>query len=204
MRINQRALKLQNKLEIAKIEKEKETEIAESKLNFFTNISHEFRTPLTLIISPIKELLQNEKLPSDVFEKLTLVDRNTNRLLNLVNQLLDFRKAEHGSLKLDASYGNFVKFSSEVFLYFRETAYSKNINYIFNPTFQEIRFPFDRDKMEIVLCNLLSNSFKYTNSGGDIQMDIDKNEEFCIIKIKDTGIGMDEEDLEKIFDKFFK
>jgi len=202
--VNQRALKLQNNLEIARIEKEKEKEIAEAKLNFFTNISHEFRTPLTLIISPIKELLQDEKLSSDVFEKLTLIDKNTNRLLNLVNQLLDFRKADHGLLKLDASYGNFVKFSSEVFLYFRETAYLKNINYIFNPVFQEIRFPFDRDKMEIVLCNLLSNSFKYTNSGGNIQMDIDRNEEFCIIKIKDTGIGMDEENLEKIFDKFFQ
>ncbi|MBK8515741.1 MAG: response regulator [Saprospiraceae bacterium] len=204
VRSNNIKLKLQNNLEIARIDKEKEIELSEAKLNFFTNISHEFRTPLTLIIGPLKELLQNEKLTPKAFENLTFIDRNTDRLLNLINQLLEFRKADYGLLKLDVSFGNFVRFSSEIFLYFREAANSKNIKYRFIPSKHEIIFPFDRDKMEIVLCNLLSNALKYSKSGDTIEMNVDSDGEFCVISIKDTGIGMNSEYLGQIFDRFFQ
>lgn len=197
-------VKLKNNLEIARIEKQKETELTEAKLNFFTNISHEFRTPLTLIISPLKELLESTNLTQKAYKNLHFIDKNTNRLLNLINQLLDFRKADHGLLKLDVSLGNFVRFSNEVHLYFQETAKAKDIKYKFKPAKEDIQVPFDRNKMEIVLCNILSNALKYTNSGGKIVMKVDSDDQYCTISIKDNGIGMKEEDLEKIFDRFFQ
>ncbi|MGZ0014785.1 two-component regulator propeller domain-containing protein [Yeosuana sp. AK3] len=204
IRSNNTKLKLKNKLEIARIDKEKEMELTEAKLNFFTNISHEFRTPLTLIIGPLKEILGNEKLTPKALKNLNLIDRNTNRLLNLINQLLDFRKADHGLLKLDVSKGNFVRFSNEVFLYFKEAAKTKNIKYKFKTTQEEILVPFDRNKMEIVLCNLLSNAIKYSQPGDRVTLIVDTDSEFCIISVKDTGIGIKSEYLGKIFDRFFQ
>ena len=201
---NNYKLKLKNKLEIARIDKEKEVELTEAKLNFFTNISHEFRSPLTLIISPLKELLESENVSQKIYKNLNYIDKNTSRLLNLINQLLDFRKADHGLLKLNVSQGNFVRFSKEVYLYFNEAIKAKNIDYKFKPAKEEIVFPFDRNKMEIVLCNLISNAIKYTKSGDEITMRLDSDSEFCTISIKDTGIGMNEEDLDKIFDRFFQ
>lgn len=202
--LNNYRLKLKNKLEIAKLDEQKKIEVTEAKLNFFTNISHEFRTPLTLIVSPLKELLEDESLSPKVSKSLNYIDKNTTRLLNLINQLLDFRKAEYGLLKLKASHGNIVRFSKEVHLYFKEAAKEKNITYLFKSHHDEILFPFDRNKLEIVLCNLLSNAIKYTKSKGEITMELDKNEENCIIKISDTGIGMKSKDAEKIFDRFFQ
>tara|TARA_B110000902_G_scaffold175613_1_gene199351 strand:- start:17340 stop:21347 length:4008 start_codon:yes stop_codon:yes gene_type:complete len=204
IRSNNAKLKLENKLEIAKIDKEKEIELTEAKLSFFTNISHEFRTPLTLIISPLKELMDDANLPPKIFKSLSYIDRNTTRLLNLINQLLDFRKADHGLLKLDVSNGNFVRFSSEVHLYFKEAVEAKNITYSFKANKEEIVFPFDRIKMEIVLCNIISNALKYTSSGDEINIEIDNNDSFCIIKIIDSGIGMKSKHLDKIFDRFFQ
>ena len=204
IRSNNNRLNLKNKLQIANIDQQKEIELTEAKLNFFTNISHEFRTPLTLIISPLKELLENENLSKKAQKNLNFIDRNTNRLLNLINQLLDFRKADHNLLRLDVSYGNFVRFSNEVFLYFKESAKAKNIKYKFKPIKDEIQFPFDRNKMEIVLCNFISNAIKYSNEGGKIVVKIDSDDQYCIISIKDNGIGMNQEDVEKIFDRFFQ
>tara|TARA_B100000809_G_scaffold193813_1_gene192886 strand:+ start:40090 stop:44097 length:4008 start_codon:yes stop_codon:yes gene_type:complete len=201
---NNYKLKLKNKLAIARIDKEKEEELTEAKLNFFTNISHEFRTPLTLIISPLKELLDNENISRKMYKNLSYIDKNTSRLLSLINQLLDFRKADHGLLKLNVSQGNFVRFANEVHLYFKESTKSKNISYKFKSAKEEIRFPFDRNKMEIVLCNLVSNAIKYTKSGDKITLKIDSDKEFCTISIKDSGIGMNTENIEKIFDRFFQ
>ncbi|MFK8061361.1 MAG: ATP-binding protein [Polaribacter sp.] len=204
VKLNNARIRLKNNLEIAKIDKEKEIELTETKLNFFTNISHEFRTPLTLIVSPLKELLENKNLPQKTIKSLTYIDRNTNRLLDLINQLLDFRKADHGLLRLNVSNGNFVRFSNEMFLYFKEAAKAKNIKYSFKASSSIILFPFDRNKMEIVLSNVISNALKYTSSGDKIKIKIDSDDEFCIITIKDSGIGMKAENLNKIFDRFYQ
>ena len=197
-------LKLQNNLEIARNDKEKEIELSELKLNFFTNISHEFRTPLTLIIGPLNELMENPELSTKVSKKLNVIDRNANRLLNLINQLLDFRKAEYGLLQLNVSKGNIVRFSKEVHLYFNEMAKSKDIKYKFKYSDEEIIIPFDRNKIEIVLCNLLSNAIKYCNPGDKITLEVSKKGNFCIISVKDTGLGMEADYLGKIFDHFYQ
>jgi signal transduction histidine kinase/ligand-binding sensor domain-containing protein/DNA-binding response OmpR family regulator len=197
-------LQLKNNLEIARNDKEKEIELSELKLNFFTNISHEFRTPLTLIISPLNELMENLETSPKIAKKLSVIDRNANRLLNLINQLLDFRKAEYGLLQLNASNGNIVRFSKEVHLYFNEMAKSKEIKYKFKHSEDEILFPFDRNKIEIVLCNLLSNAIKYCSAGDKITVEVSKIEEFCVISVKDTGLGMEADYLDKIFDHFYQ
>lgn len=197
-------IRLQNSLEIARIDKEKERELAEAKLKFFTNISHEFRTPLTLIISPLKELLDSDNLPPKAYQNLSYIDRNTGRLLHLINQLLDLRKANQGLLKLEVARGNFVRFSREVFHYFQEAAGAKHIKFKFKAQKEEIAFLFDRNKMEIVLCNLLSNAIKFTPEGGDITMEVGSDAAHCIVTIRDTGPGMSLEDAEKIFDRFFQ
>jgi len=204
IRSNNHKLKLKSSLEIAKLDKEKEMELSEAKLNFFTNISHEFRTPLTLIITPLKELLESKNLTDKVLKNLAIIDRNSSRLLNLINQLLDFRKADNGLQAIQVSHGNFVRFSKEVHLYFKQLAKSKSIKYKFVSDKQEMFFPFDRSKMEIVLCNLLSNAIKYSDAGDKITMSIKRDSNFCIISIKDTGIGMNEENLDKVFDRFYQ
>jgi signal transduction histidine kinase/ligand-binding sensor domain-containing protein/DNA-binding response OmpR family regulator len=204
VRTNNDRLKLKNSLEIARIDKEKEVELTEAKLKFFTNISHEFRTPLTLIIAPLKEILDDHSLPRKVYNNLRYIDRNAHRLLELTNQLLDFRKADHQLLRLDVSQENFVLFCREVYLYFKEAARAKHINYEFLASQDEITFSFDRNKMEIVLCNLLSNALKYTPAGGNISMEVATDDEYCRVTVQDNGKGMESADAERVFDRFFQ
>ncbi|PHQ28808.1 two-component regulator propeller domain-containing protein [Leeuwenhoekiella nanhaiensis] len=196
--------RLKNNLEIIRIEKEKQQELNEAKISFFTNISHELRTPLTLILSPLTELLEANDFTPKVSYQLNAIEKNAKRLLNLINQLLDFRKADHGLLKLRVAQGNFVRFASEVFLYFKDSAERKDITYTFKAEPEEIEFLFDRNKMEIVLCNLLSNAIKYCEPKDKLTLKISKNDGFCVIQVKDTGMGMDARELNNIFDKFYQ
>jgi DNA-binding response OmpR family regulator/nitrogen-specific signal transduction histidine kinase len=207
---------LRNKLKLSKIEKEKEVELAEMKTRFFTNITHELRSPLTLISGPVEEILEEEKVEGKLKQYLLTIHHHSQRLLGLVNQLLDFRKAESGNMQIQAAKGNFVKFAGEVFLSFRDLAGNKGIDFRFEPENQDISLYFDRDKMEIVLCNLLSNAFKYTKEGSKITLVIRSatslnddiaskfSEGYCEILVKDTGKGMPVALVEKIFDRFYQ
>ncbi len=195
---------LKHTLKIAKIEKEKETKLTEAKLRFFTNISHEFRTPLTLIVSPLTELLDNKNLPESVVEKLIIVQKNADRLLNLVTQLLDFRRVDHDLFTLNTRTDNFADFAYEVFLYFKELAVSQRIAYTFHSDDEDISFPFDKNNMEIVLCNILFNAFKNTTEGDHISLTVTKDEGCCMITIKDSGKGIEKKELDKIFDRFYQ
>jgi signal transduction histidine kinase/ligand-binding sensor domain-containing protein/DNA-binding response OmpR family regulator len=207
---------LRNKLKLSKIEKEKEVELAEIKTRFFTNITHELRSPLTLITGPVEEILEEHKVEGKLKQYLVTIHHHSQRLLGLVNQLLDFRKAESGNMKIQAAEGDFVKFAEEVFLSFRDLAAQKEIDFQFEAETQEIPLYFDRDKMEIVLCNLLSNAFKYTPAGRNISLllrQVHASEEeaaskfpegYCEILVKDTGKGMPAALVEKIFDRFYQ
>jgi CheY-like chemotaxis protein/AraC-like DNA-binding protein len=123
--------------------------------------------------------------------------------LNLINELLDFRKADHGLLKIKVAYGNFKNFSHEIFLLFNELAKSKNIEYEFICNEDEINLPFDRNKIEIVISNLISNALKFTPSGGKITVMVSSANGYCNCSVRDTGIGIPVKDVDKIFDEFY-
>ncbi|MEM9895002.1 MAG: two-component regulator propeller domain-containing protein [Bacteroidota bacterium] len=195
---------LKSNLAMAKLSKEKEHDLNEAKLRFFTNISHELRTPLTLIISPIAEVLQHSKLHSDLKERLSYVETNANKLLDLINQLLDFRKAEQGELELKVAKGNFVKFAKEIFLTFKGYAETQGVNYEFECSSDSLDMTYDRDKMEMVLCNLLSNAFKFTSQKGRVFLSLSSTNEGLIITVGDTGKGISKEYQDKIFNRFFQ
>lgn len=178
------------------------------KIRFLTNISHEFRTPLTLILGPIEKLL-TRNLPQDVNEQLGLMQRNGFRLLRLINQLLDTSKADSNSLQIYYSKEDLVKFVSDLALSFSSLAQHKKIDFntFFNIEFCEAYF--DKDKLEKIIYNLLSNSFKFTKDGGKIKLSlllVSKNEEIFNIKIKceDNGIGIPLDKQDKIFDRFYQ
>ncbi|WP_373495365.1 two-component regulator propeller domain-containing protein [Aquiflexum sp.] len=199
-----RQARLEAELRIIQIEKEKEHELNEAKITFFTNISHEFRTPLTLILSPVTELLESFELENTVKEKLGLIEINSKRMLNLINQLLDFRKSEHGLLKLKLTKSDFVGFSREIFHSFKNVAIRKKISYHFDSNVEKFMVDFDRDQMEIVICNLLSNAFKYTKDHGHVNLQIKVSNNKLALLVTDTGIGLSEENKEKIFNRFFQ
>jgi len=181
------------------------------KIKFFTNVSHEFRTPLSLILSPIDELIKTADKP-DQQHHLVMIKRNGKRLLNLVNQLLDFRKMEYNELKLCLRKGDIVKFIKEVSSSFTDVALQKQIQYVFESEVCSFNTDFDHDKIERILFNLLSNAFKFTPSGGHISVmlslcetaQLAQEQKMLQIKIIDTGIGIPAESQEKIFERFFQ
>jgi signal transduction histidine kinase/ligand-binding sensor domain-containing protein/DNA-binding response OmpR family regulator len=179
------------------------------KIKFFTNVSHEFRTPLSLILAPVAKLI-SQSAESDLRKQLLMIDRNAKRLLNLVNQLLDFRKMEVNELKLNAHQANIIKFIEEAAYSFSDIAENKNIALSFNTQVKSLNTLFDQDKVERILFNLLSNAFKFTPEGGKVVVDLgicwdkDTNEHLLEIKITDNGIGIPKEKAEKIFDRFFQ
>lgn len=205
---NQKKLALQDSI--------RQHELDRLKIKFFTNISHEFRTPLTLIITPLEKILKDLRY-KELENPLNTVHRNSKRLLNLVNQLLDFRKMEVSGLKLMVSTGNIVSFIREVISSFSDLAEKKQITFRFRSNINELIMQFDHDKIEKVIFNLLSNAFKYTLEDGEITVELSffeeinlvsgqdkKNEKKAEVQIKviDNGIGIPQEKLPYIFDRF--
>jgi signal transduction histidine kinase/ligand-binding sensor domain-containing protein/DNA-binding response OmpR family regulator len=177
------------------------------KIRFFTNVSHEFRTPLTLILTPIEKLL---KQPDDEEKKkqYLLIQRNAKRLLNLVNQLLDFRKMEVQEIRFNPSEGDIVKFVRELVYSFSDISEKKNIRFSFSSTIPHLETLFDQDKIEKIIFNLLSNAFKFTSEYGSVgvALNIRKEEQAQMLEIKvtDSGIGIPSSKHEKIFERFFQ
>ncbi|WP_282122062.1 hybrid sensor histidine kinase/response regulator transcription factor [Algibacter mikhailovii] len=196
--------RLRHKLELESIENKRNLELNKAKLQFFTNISHEFRTPLTLILGPLQNILDDYTGSNVVYKKLKVIESSANHLLRLINRLMDFRKLESNQLKLAAAEGNIVKFLQEIYLSFSEHAKIGDYNYEFNTSDNEIFVYYDRYKLERVFYNLISNAFKYTENGGYISLNIYKEEKEIIIEVKDSGDGIPEKYLDKIFDRFFE
>jgi signal transduction histidine kinase/AraC-like DNA-binding protein len=195
--------KMQNELE--RIKAEKNHEINQIKLQFFTNVSHEFRTPLTLILGPLEKLIA-EKPKNEGGNKLLLYElmqRNAQRLLRLVNQLMDFRKLEAGELGLKASCKDIIAFIANVANSFKFQAENRNITFTINSEVDEKQVWFDPDKLEKIISNLLSNAFKFTHEEGKIEINtrLDKD---IIISISDSGIGIHKENLQSIFKRFYQ
>jgi len=196
--------RLKDKLELEYLSNRKNEELNKAKLQFFTNISHEFRTPLTLIIGPLQNILNNYTGSRETFKKLRIIESSTNHLLRLINRLMDFRKLESNQLQLQAAEGNIVNYLQEIFLSFTEHAKDGDYNYQFLPSEEEILVYYDRYKLERVFYNLISNAFRYTEKGGTVLVKIKKEKEQVIIEVEDSGVGISEEFLDKIFDRFFE
>lgn len=191
-------------LENEKIEKERIEEVNKMKLRFFTNISHEFRTPLTLIIGQIELLMQSDKFSSAVLRKLESVHRNAVHLRFLITELLDFRKQEQGFLKLKVECRDVVALAREVYASFEELAGNRRISYSFESVDEELLLWFDPVQMQKVFYNLLSNAFKYTEDGGTIKMYIRRLRQSVEIGVADTGCGIPQESLSLIFERFYQ
>ncbi|MFS4417609.1 two-component regulator propeller domain-containing protein [Maribacter sp. 2307ULW6-5] len=196
--------RLKHKLALEHMEMERNQDINDAKLRFFTNISHEFRTPLTLIVGPLQQLLLNYKGSRGVYQKLLVMESNAKQLLQLINRLMDFRKLDHGNHKLEAAEGNIVKFLEEIFLSFSEYAKNSGHKYRFVSEQEEILVYYDRIRLEQVFYNLLSNAFKYTPMGGAISVEVCQDNTFLYVAVKDTGPGISEEYKTRVFERFFE
>lgn len=203
IRYRNRQAQLKYEIRVAHIESEAEKELNEKKLAFFTNISHEFRSPLTLIINPVKELLVHSTNPEDQ-ASLSIVHKNAARLLSLVDQLLLFRKAGSGSDQLKISRINVIALCKDVYSCFLNQTRTKNINYQFDCNAVELYIYADREKLEIALFNLLSNAIKFTPEGGEIGLSVESDGEQLKISVKDTGCGIAEQVGDKLYDRFYQ
>ncbi|HZY35027.1 MAG TPA: two-component regulator propeller domain-containing protein [Mucilaginibacter sp.] len=195
------------------IEKEREEahrmhELDLMKIKFFTNVSHEFRTPLSLIMAPVDKILRQIAEP-DIQRQLLLVNRNAKRLLNLVNQLLDFRKMEYQELKLHERNGDIITFIKDLSYNFTDIADQKEIKFIFDSEAGSFYTSFDHDKIERIIFNLLSNAYKFTHQGGQVSVLLNliekgTDEKLLEIRVIDTGIGIARDKQERIFEPFIQ
>ena len=187
-----------------KLEKEKNEEQTQAKLQFFANISHEFRTPLTLIISQTEALLQSPSLSPYFRVRLQRIYRNTFQFRELISELLDFRKMERGKLTLHVCQLDVIAFLREMTEEFQNQAQVKNITFSFRADNEEACCWADRRQLRKVISNLLSNAFKYTPVGGKVELVAGVTEKGIEIKVIDSGEGIPEESLPFVFDRFYQ
>lgn len=181
--------------------------INEAKTNFFTGLSHEFKTPITLILSSIDSLSENKNIRDNkLLKEVGLIFNNSKRLLRLINQLIDFRKVEDKKFILRASKTNLFQFSNTIFKDFEREAQKRNIKFLLNTNNEYLDIYLDRNLMDKVYFNLLSNSFKFTPNNGTIIIEIEDIKESNFVKIyfKDSGIGIPKEELNSVFKAFYQ
>ncbi|MDF2191616.1 hybrid sensor histidine kinase/response regulator transcription factor [Paraflavitalea sp. CAU 1676] len=205
LRIRKKFLLEQERQEAKRIQ-----ELDRLKIRFLTNLSHDFRTPISLIMGPVDQLIVQEQTENRL-DKLSMIKRNARRLLNLVNQLLDFRRMEEHELSLQLSQGDLVNFLKEVTDAFMDFAERKHIHFLFHSNKPAFHAFFDHDKMERILFNLLANAFKFTLEGGNVRVELqvldkpaDPQHQWVSIQVKDSGIGIAKDKQEQIFERFFQ
>ncbi|WP_188649523.1 substrate-binding domain-containing protein [Yeosuana aromativorans] len=179
----------------------------DAKVNFFTGLSHEFKTPITLILSSIESLTENKVIRDNkLLNEVNLIFNNSKRLLRLINQLLDFRKIEDRKFNLKASKTNLFQFSKRIFKDFEREAQKRHIKFSIHSNNEDLSIYLDRNLMDKVYFNLLSNAFKFTPNNGTISIEIidDPNTNFVKIHFKDSGIGIPKQELQDVFKAFFQ
>ena len=197
-------MKDRNELRMERIRAKEQEELNQSKMQFFTNISHEFRTPLTLIIAPLEEMQQSEsdKQRSHIMKMML---RNANRLLRLINQILDLRKAENNKIEINAQPIDLVKFVQDFTGIFSDIVHRKNISLSLDYNVTDITIWYDPDLLEKCLYNLLSNALKYTKDGGKIRLSIEKQTNGDVeLNVEDNGKGIAEDEIPYLFDRFYQ
>lgn len=192
------------------MEAQKLHEVDQMKFRFFTNVSHEFKTPLTLILSPLEKLL-GEPQTEVQHEMLTMMYRNAQNLLELVNDILDFRKLDLQKMTLNVSQGDVVSFTKDITQSFSDLASSKSIKLTFSTYIDSLTMEFDQNKLQRILSNLLSNAIKYSNPNNKVDVSLsifetltDENGKRLCIKVSDTGVGIEPNEINKIFDRFYR
>ncbi len=200
---------LRNELQLKDFESKKLQEVDQLKSHFFANISHEFRTPLTLILGLLQKFEGKTSDKSDI-EDYGVMKRNAVRLLQLINQLLELSKIESGKAKLSASENDIISFAKRIFASFASYAEQKNIKLLFNnknlneESSEKINLYFDKDKMEKIISNLISNAVKYTPHGNEIEVKTIAQNNFAIIKVINTGVTISQTDINHLFDRYYK
>jgi signal transduction histidine kinase/ligand-binding sensor domain-containing protein/AraC-like DNA-binding protein/ActR/RegA family two-component response regulator len=197
-------LKLSHNLMLEKNQKEREIEIGRIKDNFYTNITHEFRTPLTLVLGPLESIVEKYQHDSYLSNQIQLIKKNTTRLLVLINELLDFKKIEAGAMKLKVKEDNFSNFFAQIAQNFTSFSEIQKINFVVDIVDKDVRLWYDRKKLEKVFYNLLSNAFKYTPENGNIYCRLKLlNNNTVSVTIQDSGIGIPENEMENVFKKYY-
>ncbi len=214
--------KIKKAYEFALLEERQMEELHKMRLEFFTNVSHEFKTPLTLILNPLEQLLEGNTPPKKLRRYLQTMHNNANRLLNLVNELMTFRKVESGTYQLEASKIDLSLYLEAIFENFREHAIFKDIDFSFKSEGLVDNCWVDKRVIEKILVNLLGNAFKYTEPGGQVKLEIGSKpfsthlrNHFSIksdyeasayvwIKVEDSGVGISQESIPLIFDRYFR
>ena len=195
--------KEKRQIEIEKINRQKKDEINQYKLQFFTNIAHEFRTPLTLILAPAVTLMNNFEKDKRMGVYVRSIYQNANRLQRLIQELIEFRKVETGHMKLAVQKYELVSFVSELVKAFEQFAQQSEVSLSFIHSEPEIESWLDIKMLEKILLNLISNAIKYTPKGGSVEVELKLLEKKIVFEVRDNGIGIPENIREKIFDRFF-
>lgn len=197
-------IKLQESLKYEKKHAEDIEQLNQTKLRFFTNISHEFRTPLTLIIGQMEMLLQIRSFSPSIYNRILSAYKNCLQMRELITELLDFRKQEQGYMTIKASEYNIVDFVYENHLLFQEYALQQHITFKFNKTHDNIPLWYDKRQLQKVMNNLISNAFKHTPEGGEITVSVRKGNKEVVIEVTDNGSGIAPKDIKNIFDRFYQ
>lgn len=216
--VRYRALK-EHEVAVLKLEKEHTEKMSRFKIHFFTNVSHEFRTPLTLMLPLVERLMQLNKMPMEGSTHLNMLEKHTRKLLSLVDELLLFRKLEQGLMPLKYVKRDVVGFIEEVSSVFKEAALIRNIDFKLRKKIEYLEMPFDPGAMEKIISNLLSNAYKYTPENGSIELIVDKKttskelvQEGCLnhsetecleVIVRDNGKGIPKEAMEQIFNRYY-
>ncbi len=183
-------------------------EATQSKLIFFTNISHEFRTPLTLLHGPLDWLTENETLSNEGLKMTRLMHRNIHILMKLIDQIIEFRRFENGKMQMFFTLGDLKSFLSEIYESFRELARKKHVHFTFSAINEDFTLWFDSDKMEKIVYNLISNALKFTPENGTVKLSLSKSkingEDAACITVSDTGPGISEQHIHQVFDRFYR
>lgn len=178
-------------------------DMGEAKIKFFMNISHEIRTPLTLIITPLLSLIKEDKEPhrQGIYE---IIRKNSERILHLINQMMDLRKIDKGQMVMRMCQTDMVGFINEEYELFRQQALAKNIDFEYQHDSEELPVWIDRNNFDKVIINLLSNAFKFTSTAGHILLSLTHTDHHAYISVKDSGIGIPKDKLETIFQRFYQ
>jgi len=207
IRFYKNKLRVENDLLLEKKSRQQEQDLNEERLKFFTNITHELRSPMTLILGPLEDLISEDSLKPEQTKKLHMIQRVANRLLHSVNQILEFRKSETKSRKLSVIKDDLAKYIYEIGEKYKNLNQNKAIEFQIIIPNHKVGMYFDPDIINIITDNLLSNAFKYTKEGMiilELKSSQDENIDYTEIIISDTGYGISEQNLPRIFDRYYQ